>query len=340
MKDQSMPRLAIAIGVLSIMSLSQSTAHAQALHTGNAPTAEQLVDGLNATFGRHAQMRASHAKGTCATGTFEPATGARNFSSSPLFSSGTLPATVRFSIAGGNPKVSDKAVTARGMALELDLPNGERMALVMLSTPAFFATSGESFLDFLAARRPDPATGKPDPKALELSAANHLDSEAQRRWLAAVPPAASYATAPYFAVHTYYFTKDDGSEQAARWRLEPEAGRIGLSGDELKAKADDYLSTELAERLKKGPAAWRVIVMLPEATDPLLNVTAAWPDTRKEVELGRLIVTGIATGETAATCDGHVFDPANLATGIMPPRDAIFAVRSEAYAISASRRAE
>jgi AraC-like DNA-binding protein len=72
-------------------------------------TPEQMVDALNATFGRHTRQRASHAKGIFGAGAFVPNPEAIAFSNSQAFSPSSHPATVLFSIAGGNPKIADKA---------------------------------------------------------------------------------------------------------------------------------------------------------------------------------------------------------------------------------------
>lgn len=305
-------------------------------HQGE-PGATEMVDALNKTFGSHGK-RASHAKGLSAQGVFEPSLQARAFSSSPIFSPGKYLASIRFSIAGGNPNISDKAPAARGMAIQIEGPQAERLTLVMISAPVFFAASRASFVSFLEARRPDPTTGKPDPQKIELSNRVHTDSEAQRRWLATTPPSNSYATAPYFAVHTYLFGQADGAKRPARWIFEPVSGRAGLSQDEIKTLPDHFLADELGERLRTGPVQWRVLAMIPHATDPLHNPTVNWPETRETIDLGMLTVTALASAGSAADSEQMVFDPVVLPTGIEPAGDPIFDSRSEAYSVSATRR--
>lgn len=301
------------------------------------PSATAMVDALNNTFGSHGK-RASHPKGVSALGFFEPNPTAHTFSTSPIFEPGHYPARVRFSIAGGNPNVPDKAPAARGMAIRIDGPRGERLTLVMISAPVFFAASRASFVSFLEARRPDPETGKANPQKIDESNMTHTDSEAQRRWLASTAPSISYATAPYFAVHTYLFDQSNGTKRPARWIFEPVAGRIGFSPAELNGIPDHFLVDELRARLREGPAQWRVLAMIPQAIDPLHNPTANWPETRETVELGMLTVTSLAALGTVEDSDGTVFDPMNLPQGIAPAGDPIFDSRSEAYAVSALRR--
>jgi catalase len=304
--------------------------------TETTPT--QMVDALNATFGRHPHQRASHAKGLFASGVFIPAAHAGMFSASPAFSGETCPVTARFSLAGGNPMILDKAPVARGLSISIALPGNDRLVLVMISAPVFFAASRESFVAFLEARRPDPATGKPNAEAVARSNQTHTDSEAQRRWLAAVPPSVSYATSPYFAVHTYLFARPDGTKSPARWVFEPVAGRIGLTAEALKDGPDNFLDAELAERLATAPAEWRVLLQFPEAIDPLHNPTAAWPETRKTLEVGRLRIDGILDAAAGDPRDRLVFDPLRMPGGIEAAGDPIFSSRSEAYSVSAERR--
>ncbi len=96
---------------------------------------------------------------------------------------------------------------------------------------------------------------------------------------------------------------------------------------------------ELTERLARGPAAFDLVAILGEPGDPVDDVTAAWlEENRKQVKLGTLSITAM---EAQATCDANTFDPvANLPDGIAgPAKDPMFEIRSPAYTISLSRRA-
>nr|HML30605.1 catalase [Hyphomicrobium sp.] len=58
---------------------------------------------------------------------------------------------------------------------------------------------------------------------------------------------------------------------------------------------------------------------------------------RKSLTLGMLSITGF---EDDKTCDAGIFDPTNVTDGIDgPANDRIFPMRSQAYAVSFSRRA-
>jgi catalase len=118
----------------------------------------------------------------------------------------------------------------------------------------------------------------------------------------------------------------------------PAAGEQGLTDEELKARPDSFYADELKEQLGKGPVSFDLIAILGEPGDPADDPTAMWPeDSRKTVKLGAIKITAI---EPDATCDAGTFDPTILPKSIAgPAQDPTFAIRSPAYAISLSRRA-
>ena len=64
---------------------------------------------------------------------------------------------------------------------------------------------------------------------------------------------ASYAAVDYFGVHAFTFTNAAGEQTLVKYHLIPEAGQVGLTPDEAKAKGSDFYADELKERLGKGP---------------------------------------------------------------------------------------
>lgn len=296
---------------------------------------EQLVDALNAVFGKH-PARASHAKGQCVRGSFSPTPEAVGLSKSPIFA-GEVPLLARFSMGSGNPKIADAAKGApRGLAVRFE--SGEGVVLVMLSTPMFFARTPEQMLGFLQARVPA-ADGKPEAEKVKAFAAANPETTAQSAWLASRPVPASYATVNYWAVHAFTLTNADGVATTVKLRAEPGTGEVGLSDEEAKAKPADFYVDELRERLASGPATFTLVAIIGEATDPTGDPTVTWPeDERRKVALGTLRITAL---EDQERCDAITFDPTVLAEGIAGPADdPTFAIRSEAYAISRSRRTD
>ncbi|MGX7705992.1 catalase family peroxidase [Methylobacterium sp. Gmos1] len=288
-----------------------------------------------AVSGDHKGVRASGAKGVCLKGNFTPASDAASLSKAPQFSK-TVPVTARFSMGGGNPKISDKTkATTRGFAMRMADPAGD-MTFVVISAPVFSTKTPAQILEFLKVRVPGP-DGKPDAEKIKAFAAQNPETGRQAAWLNARPVPASYTGTDYWAVHAYTLTNAKGDKTTAKLKFVA-ADKATLSDDELKAKPDAFYADELKERLSRGPAKFDLVAILAEPGDPTNDVTATWPeDQRKTKTLGTLAVTEIAPD---ATCDAATFDPVvDLPEGIAGPADdPMFAIRSPAYAVSLSRR--
>ncbi len=305
-----------------------------------APTmAEQLVDGLEGVFGRHAGMRRSGARGICATGELTASEGGRRFTTAATWQPGARSTVVaRFSIGGGSPTAAENAPSVRGLALSLSGPGGETHEFVLINTPVFTARTPESFLAFLRVRAPDPTTRQMNAQAVAAANAANPDWQPQMAYLRDTPPPASYATAPYFGVNSFVFVDAAGMRRHARWVFEPVAGRVGLTPEERTARGTTFLDAELRERVARAPAEWRVMLQLPREGDPLLDAVTAWPADRETVEVGRLRITGVAAAGAPGACDAHSFNPVLLPRGIEASEDPILTIRAPAYVVSVSRR--
>lgn len=297
------------------------------------PGAEEMVDALNNTFGKHPGRRASHAKGFCTAGTFVPAADAKEFASSEIFSIPVSSAIIRFSVGGGNPAVSDKSRTVRGMGMRVSSAS-ERWDLVMVSEPVFFAATPASFVSFLQARVADPITKKPDPA--KVAAHNELfpDGKLQASLLASHAAPCSYAQTPYFTNNAFLFRGATGSTEVARIIVEPSLGTKYLSAEDESSLDDNFLEKELSARLRNGSVDFQIWAQLPDADDSHVDPSQRWIGTRK-ILLGTLHISQRAAVEV---CDGLVFSPNNLPQAIFPSEDPILASRHAAYSVSLSRR--
>lgn len=300
----------------------------------DAPAPTALVDALNGTFGKHAGKRASHAKGFCARGDFTPARQAGQFVNSPLFKQAKIDAAIRFSIGGGNPGVSDKSRSVRGLSMRLTGGN-ETYDLLLISEPVFFAATPASFVSFLEARVPDPATKKPDPAKVAAHNAKYPDGKNQPALLAAHAAPASYAATPYFSTNAFVFEGAGGAKQHARIVVEPATGTQYLTEEEEKTMPDNFLEAELTQRLASKPAEFTLYAQLPAAGDSLIDSSQQWQGAGR-IALGTLRVN-VLDGQS---CDGIVFMPVTLPAGITPSADPILAARAPAYAISLGRRTQ
>jgi catalase len=302
------------------------------MYTTNQASPLALVDALNNTFGKHAGKRASHAKGFCATGEFTPSPEAAQLVDGPLFQAGALAATLRFSVGGGNPGVSDKSRSVRGMAMRVAL-GADIWDLLLVSEPVFFAATPESFVSFLAARVADPATKKPDPAKVAAHNAAFPDGTRQPALLASHGAPVSYAATPYFSNNAFTFNAG-GAVQTARIVVQPLAGTRYLTDHEEQAYPDTFLEQELALRLQAGPVEFDILAQLPADGDSLTDPSQPWAGAGT-VKLGRLSVKAVAE---AGACDGLVFMPVNLPAGIDLSDDPILLSRAAAYAVSLKRR--
>lgn len=296
------------------------------------PTPADLVDALNGVFGKHAGDRAAHTKGICLTGSFTPSAEAPKLSKAAHFAK-QVPIRARFSLGGGNPNAPDNAQdNVRGLAVKFDLGNGASTDIVTISAPVFFVKTPELFVEFLKIV----ATGDKD--KLNTFFAAHPESTRQNAWLMSHPVPASYAGVAYFGVHGFTFTNAAGERTLVKYKLIPEAGELGLTPDEAKAKGPDFYAEELKERLAKGPVVFDLLAIMGKTGDQTSDPTLRWDDedNRPTTPLGKISITAIAPQET---CDAGIFLPGNVTDGITGPSDdPIFAVRSPAYIVSFTRR--
>lgn len=303
----------------------------------NEVTAEQAVTALENTFGVTPGERRNHIKGTCAAGEFLGTSGGARYSRSALFSGKPVPVVARFSLAGGNPKAPDTAKSPRGMALEFRLPDDKLQHMTMLNTPVFGAAQPQTFVDLIAASKPDLATGKPDPEKMKSFKASHPDNLAQAAFLANNNPPTSYANSAYFGIHTFKFINRENKSVYVRWRFVPQDGEKQLSNDELKSLPPNFLEHALIERTKRGSVRWDMLITLGEKGDAEDNPTIAWPEKRKTVKVGTLTISS-AMPQKGGACEKINFDPLVMADGMAPTNDPILLFRSPAYALSFAKR--
>jgi catalase len=289
--------------------------------------AEQAVDAINAISGVHPGHRAAHAKGTLLTGTFTPSTEASGLTRAAHMQGEPSRVTVRFSNGGGDPGIPDYAREGRGMAVKFYAPDGSKTDIVALSLPCFFVRTPEDFIAFTTARK------EPEKLMPDFLGAHPEALPAIQAALAADPPE-SYATCVYNSIHAFRWQDAEGGSRWVRYRFEPEAGARSLAGEEAKARGRDYLQEEI---LARDEAAFRLLAIVGEEGDAVDDPTVAWPEERRRVDVGRLVVTGPDT-ERERDGDILVFDPSRVIDGIELSDDPILHFRPRAYSASVERR--
>lgn len=326
-----------AIATLAAALAIPASVIAQEAPASQKSLAEQLVDAFNGVFGVHPGMRANHPKGVVLEGTFTPAASAASVSKAAHLQQkkAPIPVTVRFSAGSGQPTVPDTNQMPRGMAVKFSLPDGSKTDLVVLSFNGFPVATAEEFRDFLlavAASGPD----APKPTAIEKFLAAH--PAAKNFVESPKPQPVSYATLPYFGINAFKFTNAKGVITFGRYQLRPVAGEHFLTQEQLATMGPDYLSTEIRERVRRGPAKFTLLLQVAEKDDKVDDPSIAWPDSRKQIELGTIIITkAVADSHTAEK--KLLFMPGALVPGI-EAADPMIAARSASYVVSLSRRAQ
>lgn len=315
--------LALALVALTVPVCAQPT----------SANPNDFIDAFRALSGEHKGIRKGHAKGVCAQGEFVPSPQAQQHFTSPLFSGQAIPALLRFSMAGGNPRVPDNTRSPRGLAAQLRLPDGSLHQLATLTTPVFGAKDPDSFLGLLRAQQAGP-DGRPDAARVAAYRDTHPDTRPQAEWLASNPPPWSYTTVTYHGLHTFYLETHAGEKLKVRWHLQPQDGEKGLSPAEIASTQADFLQERLEERLRQGPVRFDWIMVLGETEDTDDDPSRQWPATRPALKVGTFSIHK-AGGEA---CTPINFDPNVMSTGFSAGADPILRMRSPAYAISFGRR--
>jgi catalase len=296
-----------------------------------------IVDGFESVFGKQAGFRRSGAKGVCAAATFVGNEAGREMSSSAVFSGAKVPVVARFSMGGGNPKVSDLARTTRNLALKFNLPKGESWEMANISAPFFAVATPEQMLGFLQARALDPATGKNDPEKIKAWNAANPEAKPQIDYLAKMPIPASYGSVNYWGVQAYKFQASNGRVEYIRYTFEPVKGLESLNDEEQKAKGANFLIDEIRQRAAKAPVEFNMVVQVSENGDVIDNSTVAWPDTRKRVVVGKLSIDKVSADDKG-DCVGITYNPMVVPAGVGIGPDPLFVARASTYAISLGRR--
>ncbi|SLM49867.1 Catalase-related peroxidase [Nitrospira japonica] len=327
----------VATAALAAVLALPASGFAEETSAAQVSLPEQLVNAFNAVFGAHPGLRANHPKGVVLEGSFTPSDKAASVSKAAHFAKQAkpIPVTVRFSAGSGLPTVPDTNEMPRGMAIKFSLPDGSQTDMVVLSYNGFPVSTGEDFRDFLlaiAASGPD----APKPNALE----NFLNGHPAAKTFVQTPkpPPVSYGTLPYFGINAFKFTNAKGKTALVRYQLQPITGVQYLTKEQVSAKGPDYLSDEIRDRVRRAPVKFHLLAQVAEPGDKTDDPTVVWPETRRTIDLGTLTIVK-AVEDSQAAEKKLLFVPGALTPGI-EAADPMIAVRSAAYIVSLSRRAQ
>ena len=322
------------VRVLPVTALLLLPASAFAQNDSNV-TPAQLVDALNAVFGKQTDNRAVHAKGVVLEGKFTPSPEAASLSKAPNLQSTAVSVTFRFSDFAGVPKIpdTDSNASPRGMAVKFHLPDGTDTDLVTHSYNGFPTATAAEFRDLLLAIA---ASGPDAPKPTPLEKFFETHPIAKTFLMSEKPAPVSFGTLPYFGVNTFKFTNAKGDVTYVRYQLQPAGGAQYLTKDKLAGAGPNYLIEEIKKRVGDGPVKFKYIAQIAEQGGKLDDPSIAWPDDRKTVELG-VIEIDKAVADSDAAQRALLFIENAVPPGI-EPEDPMINIRSQAYAISFARR--
>jgi catalase len=293
----------------------------------------ELVDALHTAFGAH-HSRAVHAKGIIFEGSFTPDKHAAELTSAVHLQKQPSKVILRFSNFTGIPNIPDNigAANPRGFAIKFIMPDGTNTDIVGHSFNGFPTPNSDDFrllLLSIAASGPD----APKPTPLDSFLETH---PVAKTFLTTQHTPASYATINYFGVNSFRFTNKRKESHYIRYQIIPDAGEQFMTQADLDKAGPDYLMKEIAERITKGPVTFRMYAQIAEDGDKIEDPSIAWPDERKKVLLGTIVINKLADNSPEGD-KKTAFLPNNLPVGI-ETADPMLDFRSHAYPISVKER--
>jgi catalase len=297
---------------------------------------EKLLQQFETIFGAHPGYRPAHAKGLLLTGTFTPFEEAASLTRAPHIARPSTPVTVRFSNATGLPAIPDGDPNAnpRGMAIRFHLAERVHTDIISHSADGFPTRTGQEFLELLKAAAASANSGQ-SPSPVEQFLAAHPKAAAFVQMPKPAP--ASFAKEKYFGVTAMRFIDKDGVARHGRYRIVPDAGVEHLDDAVAKTKAPNFLFDELKARIARGPISFQIWVQVADDHDVVDDATVHWPEGRRLVNFGKLVLTQEAA-DTLHQQKQIIFDPIPRVDGIEPSADPLLELRAAVYLLSGRRR--
>ncbi len=290
-------------------------------------TPGKLIEALTPPSGAPLGHRRNHAKGVCFTGVFEANGDGAALSRATVFTRGQYPALGRFNLGTADPNAPDATVRVRGMGLRISTPDGQEWRAAMIDPPFFPVSTPQAFYDLLH------ASASKDPHAMQTVVAAHPEIAAFGAWAKSAPWTGSYAEDPFHGLNAFIFVDNAGAQHAVRWSLLPTVQPVSISPEDLGKRGPDYLEQEIAERVHGGPLRWNMVVTVANPGDQTADPSKAWPEDRRAVTVGTLVVQQVLA-EPDGPCRDINFDPTVLPSGITTSDDPFPAARSSAYRVS------
>jgi catalase len=244
---------------------------------------------------------------------------------------------VRVSDFAGVPNVADndgQNASPRGFAIRFHLAEHSHTDIVAHSVDAFPVNTAEGFLEFLNTLIATDFAG-PHPNAFEKYLGTHPAALAFVQ--APKPIPTSFARESFFSVSAFKFTNAQRASRFGRYRIVPVAGNEYLDDAGAAAKSANFLMDEIQQRVAKEPVKFLLKVQLAEDGDVTDDATVRWPESRKQMTLGEIALTGVADNNSGEQ-QQIIFDPIPRVDGIEASADPLFEPRANVYLMSGRRR--
>lgn len=294
--------------------------------------AETAVDKIEKIFGEHPNYRRAHSRGTGYEAEFTANGEGKAWTVAQHLREGSVKAIVRFSHSSPDPFWTDNLSPVKGMAVQFQLPDGQVMNSVSVTSPIFFARTPEVFTEMLDIAKSF-KKGRPRLRDLITLFVKYPESRAAIRIIRKMQSPASFATGLYHSIHAFYLVNGTGKRVPVKFQWQPEAGVESLNPAEAASVHKGDFEKELEQRVARGAANFRLIAIIGEEGDPIDDATNDWPADRMKVEIGQLKLL-----RQTDEAEELLFDPTVLAEGVECTEDPILHFRNPAYAISYKRR--
>lgn len=284
-----------------------------------------------------AGYRRAHGKGICFEGTFHASGDAVELSVAQVFEQKKVPAIGRFSLGSGNPYAPDNSSRTVSMALMLTSNDGEQWRMKLNNKPFFVTRDAVGFLKRVEAFKPQPKTGKPDPKKIAAFLKEYPEAKKFMEYDAKAPWTKSFAGSEYYVINAFLLIDSSGKEHPVRWSMRPHAPFVSMNAEEREKAGPNYLFDELKKRLEKAPLYWDLVLTIAEPGDPVNDPSRQWPANRKQIIAGTLEVNRVYDQEEGG-CRDINFDPTLVPKGIALSDDPVLAARAGIYSHSYNDR--
>ncbi|HWU76480.1 MAG TPA: catalase family peroxidase [Rhodanobacter sp.] len=330
--------MALAAIALIVVSIALVFAWVAGWLTPGRLTPQRFTNAIETGNGKiYRGYRRAHAKGVCVAGYFEGNGQGVPLSRARIFASTRTPFAGRLSVGGGSPYGLDGKARVRSMALELNSDDGQQWRMAMNSFPFFGVSSVQAFYEQTRANAPDPATGKPDPARQAAFAAAHPEFARFAAWAKNAPWPSSWANTSFNGVDAFRFINHAGETRNVRWSMQPQTAFVAMTAEQRAAADGNFLGEDLTARLAQGPLRWDMVVTVAQPGDPVADPSQSWPDDRRHVTVGTLVIES-TTPQTTGACRDINYDPLVLPSGVQGSDDPILAARSAVYSVSFNRR--